>query len=129
MLADSSYPFFSTTPPQIYRQYFTAEECKTLDSSPLESALSEIGLLRVLLLRLLAASRARELPATIAHTGPTTDQCHRFGRLSLADHLTILAAFSGAGLIMASLVRFHNRYFEPRHPLLDLLADMEPDDL
>ena len=110
MLADSPYPFFSTTPPQIYRQYFTAEECKTLDSSPLESALSEIGLLRVLLLRLLAASR-RKTP------------------LSLERHVSILAAFSAAGLIMASLVRFHNRYVGPPHSLLDLLADMDPDDL
>ena len=110
MLAVSPYPLFPTPPPQIYRQYFTAEERRTLDSSPLDSALSEIGLLRVLLLRLLAASR-------------------RKSALSLKRHVSILAAFSGTGLIMASLVRFHNRYFEPGHSLLDLLADMNPDDL
>ena len=43
--------------------------------------------------------------------------------------MSILAAFSAAGLIMASLVRFHNRYVGPPHSLLDLLADMDPDDL
>jgi hypothetical protein len=43
-------------PPQIYRRYFTAEERKTR-FSPLESALSEIDVLRVLLLRLSGFSR------------------------------------------------------------------------
>jgi hypothetical protein len=110
MLTASAFPLFSTAPPQIYRQYFTAEERKFLDSSPLETALSEITVLRILLLRLLAASR-RKAP------------------LSLKRQLAMLGAFSSAGLILASLVRFHNRYFEPRHSLLDLLADMDPDDL
>ena len=110
MLANPPFPYLSTTPPQIYRQYFTAEECKTLDSCPLESALSEIGLLRILLLRLLASARRRT-------------------PLSLARHISILSAFSAAGLIMASLVRFHTRYVEAPHSLLDLLADMDPDDL
>jgi hypothetical protein len=41
----------------------------------------------------------------------------------------MLTAFSGAGLILASLVRFHNRYFEPHSLLHDVLADMDPDDL
>ena len=109
MIATTTIPF-SPSSAQIYRQYFTAAECKTLDSSPLETALSEIEVLRVLLLRLLAAAR-------------------RLRRLSLAHHLSMLTAFSGTGLILASLVRFHNRYFEPHHSLLDLLADMDPDDL
>ena len=110
MLASSAFPLFSNTPPQIYRQYFTAEERKVLDSSPLETALSEITVLRILLLRLLSASR-RKAP------------------LSLKRQLAMLSAFSGTGLILASLVRFHNRDFEPRHSPLDLLADMDPDDL
>lgn len=110
MLAASTFPVFSTAPPQIYRQYFTAEERKFLDSSPLETAVSEISLLRILMLRLLAASRQKRA-------------------LCLKRHLAMLSAFSGAGLILASLVRFHNRYFEPMHSLLDVLADMDPDDL
>ncbi len=76
----------------------------------MESALSEISLLRILLLRLLAAAR---------HKRP----------LSLAQHLSILSAFSGAGLIMASLVRFHRRQFPPGNYLLDALAEMDPDDI
>ena len=109
MIATTAIPF-SPSPPQIYRQYFTAAECKTLDSSPLDTALSEIEVLRILLLRLLDARR-------------------RIRRLTLAQHLSMLTAFSGAGLILASLVRFHNRYFEPRSLLFDALADMDPDDL
>ena len=109
MLPTAAIPF-SPSSPQIYRQYFTAAECKVLDSSPLDTAQSEIEVLRILLLRLLAAGR-------------------RIRRLSLAQHLSMLTAFSGAGLILASLVRFHNRYFEHRSLLLDALADMDPDDL
>ena len=109
MLAPAAVPF-SPLPPQIYPQYFTAAERKTLNSSPLDTALSEIEVLRVLLLRLVVTA-------------------HRLRRLSIAQHLSMLDAFSGAGLILASLVRFHNRHFEPHHSLLDLLADMDPDDL
>ena len=109
MLTAAAIPF-SPSAPQIYRQYFTAAECKTLDSSPLDTALSEIEVLRVLLLRLLAAA-------------------HRMRRLSLAHHLSMLTAFSGAGLILASLVRFHNRHFPRPGMLSELLADLDPDDL
>ena len=96
--------------PQIYRQYFTPAECRVLDSSPLDTALDEIGLLRVLLLRLLAAA-------------------HRLHRLSIADHLSLLTAFSGAGLILASLVRFHTRYSKQPSLLLQFVAELDPDDL
>ena len=115
--------------PQIYRQYFTPTECRMLDSSPLETALDEICLLRILLMRLLAAARAREHPATVAHAGPTTDQRHRIRRLSIAQHLSMLAAVSGAGLILASLVRFHDRYFKQPSLLLQVIGDLDPDDL
>jgi hypothetical protein len=50
MLAD--YHIVLLHPAADLSAYFTAEERKTLDSSPLESALSEIGLLPVLLLHL-----------------------------------------------------------------------------
>jgi hypothetical protein len=81
-----------------------------LDSTPLESALSELSLLRILLLRLLAAAR---------RTRP----------LSVAQHMSILSAMSGAGLVMASLVRYHSRRFPPGNLLLEALAEMDPDDI
>ena len=76
----------------------------------LDSALSEIALLRILLMRLLAAA-----------------QCLR--DLSIKQHIEMLMAFSGAGLMLASLVRFHHKHFSPGGSLLDLIADMDPDDL
>jgi hypothetical protein len=103
----------STTPPQIYRQFFTPVECRLLDSSPLESALSEISLLRILLMRLLAAAR-RKRPFTLK------------GRLSM------LAAFSEAGFVMSSLVRFNAKYCglgDPSDMLLQIFAEMDPYDL
>ena len=109
MLATASASL-SPSAPQIYRQYFTPAECKLLDASPLDTALSEIGLLRILLLRLLGAA-------------------HRMRRLSTAHHLSLLTAFSATGLILASLVRFHHRYFPQPGLLAELLADMDPDDL
>ena len=107
LAADSTYP---RDAPSLYRQYFTKAECRLIDSTPLNSAMSEISLLRILLLRLLAASR-RKRP------------------LSVAQHISILSAMSGAGLIMASLVRYHNRRFPPGNPLLQALAELDPDDL
>jgi hypothetical protein len=104
---DSAFP---RPVPSLYRQYFTRAECRMLDSTPLDSALSEISLLRILLLRLLAAAR-RKRP------------------LSLAQHLSVLGGFSAAGLIMASLVRYHCRRFPPGNPLLEALAEMDPDDI
>ena len=98
------------TPPPIYRQYFTAAECRMLDDSPLDSALNEIGLLRILLLRLLAAA-------------------HRKRPLSIKRHISMLVAFSGAGLIMASLVRFHDKHFGRGSSLLDALDELDPNDL
>ena len=149
MLATAAIP----SSPQIYRQYFTAAECKTLDASPLDTALSEIEVLRVLLLRLLAAARAsehsrraalgraslwaNEHQASIAHPAPKTARGKRASPmplprgsgLSLAQHISMLTAFSGAGLILASLVRFHNSYFPEPGLLCELLADLDPDDL
>jgi hypothetical protein len=100
-------------PPQIYRQFFTPAECRLLDSSPLENALSEISLLRILLMRLLGASQ---------RTRP----------LSLKGRLAMLSAFSRAGLILSSLVRFSARYGglgDPSDLLFQVLAGMDPYDL
>jgi hypothetical protein len=99
-----------STPPQIYRQFFTPAECKMLDAAPQDSALSEISLIRILLMRALAAA-------------------HRLRTLSIKQHIDMLIAFSGAGLILASLVRYHHDHFGRSNPLLDALADMDPDDL
>ena len=109
MLTSTASPTWKS-PPQIYRQFFTPAECRMLDQSPLDSALSEIALLRILLMRLLAAA-------------------HRLRRLTIKQHIDMLLALSGAGLVMASLVRFHHKYFGTGSSLLDALAEMDPDDL
>ncbi len=97
----------------LYRQYFTRAERAMLDASPLDSALNEINLFRVVLRRLLAAS-------------------HRKRLLSLESRLDMLAALSTAGFIIASLVRFHwkstdrgwesNPFLPP--PVADDLSDL-----
>ena len=107
----------SPTPPQIYRQFFTAEERMLLDASPVDSALSEISPLRVLLMRLFANSRKAAV---------------RKSPLSLKRHLSMLAAFSHTGLIMASLARFHAAQFRAGSlgdPVLEALAETDPEDL
>jgi hypothetical protein len=107
----------SPTPPQIYRQFFTAEERRLLDSTTVESALSEISLLRILLMHLIGAARA---------SGP------RKTPLSLQSMASMLAAFSHAGHILASLVRFEDQYLglgSGHDPLLAILAELDPDDL
>jgi hypothetical protein len=82
-----------------------------LDSCSPDSALSEISLLRVLLMRLLAASRRR-------------------ASFSLKRHLSMLAAFGQAGLILASLVRYESRSDLARgDPVLEALAELDPEDL
>jgi hypothetical protein len=122
----------SPAPPRIYRQYFTAEERKMLDASPLDSAISEISLLRILLLRLLAAAgeRASGEPRKSLRQGALG--ARRTRPLSIGRRLSMLSAFSGAALIMASLVRFHDKYFgfgSANDPFLQALAEMDPDDL
>jgi hypothetical protein len=100
-------------PPRLYRQFFTAAECRMLDSSPPESALSDIALLRILLARVLSAAKAR-------------------ARLSLEDHFSMLTAFCRTARTMASLARLNAKYFgynSPGYSLLDALDDLDPDDL
>lgn len=76
-----------SSPPMLYRQYFTREERAMLDASPLASAVNEISLLRVLLSRVIASANKE--------------------RRSLRSYLIMLRAISTAGLIIASLARFH----------------------
>lgn len=112
MLAAPARPS-SPMPPEIYRQFFTHAECQLLDSSPLDTALSEISLLRILLMRLLAASRRKK-------------------SFSLKGRLSMLAAFSEAGLILSSLVRFNARHGglgDLSGLLLQAFAEMDPYDL
>jgi hypothetical protein len=98
---------------RLYRQFFTPAECRMLDSSPPENALSEICLLRMLLAQALAAAKARR-------------------RLSLKERLSMLTVFSRTTLIMALLVRFQDKYFgfgSPGDNPLDALDDLDPYDL
>ena len=100
-------------PPKLYRQFFTAAECKTLDQIPAESALSELCLLRILLVRVLAAAQKR-------------------ARLAIHLRLAMLMAFSHAALTMASLVRFENKYAGPaawEESLINVVDDLDPLDL
>ena len=141
MLASASLsPFQSYTsppakPPLLYRRFFTAAECKALDSFPAGTALSEINLIRILLTRSFAAATrapqavfgrgsapARRPQAAIAHSDATR---HR-------NLISMLAAFSHAALIIASLVRFQEKYFglaTMGDPALEALAAMDPNDL
>jgi hypothetical protein len=108
MLAfDSAFPRSASS---LYREYFTEAECRMIDSTPLHSALGEIGLMRIMLLRLLAAA-------------------HQLRKVTLADRLALLQAFSHAGLVMASLVRVQHTLVPPTNPLLHALAEMDPDDI
>jgi len=109
MTTAAALPFASTSP-RLYRQYFTPAECRMLDSTPPGSALSEIALIRIMLLRLLAAA-------------------HRVRKINMDQRLAMLRAVSHAGLVMAALVRVHHRLFPPTNPLLDALAEMDPDDI
>jgi hypothetical protein len=126
MLAASSFSFPpSPSPPRLYRQFFTREECQMLDATPPMSAVHEIYLLRVLMTRVLAAARANERPASIAHSVSTRK---RSQRLSLKQGLSMLTAFCGAALTMASLARFEHKAQGPGPFLVDLLYP-EDDDL
>ncbi len=71
--------------PSLYREYFTAEERRMLDATPRDDLTSEINLMRVMVARVLAASKqARDL--------------------ALKQHAAMLAAFSAAGKTIARLV-------------------------
>ena len=94
----------------LYRQYFTQAECRVLDSTPLKSVLSEIGLIRIMLLRILAAAQRQR-------------------KITLKQRLAMLQAFSRAGLVLASLVCVHNRLFPRTDCLIDALDELDPDDL
>jgi hypothetical protein len=121
--ADPNY--FPRDAPSIYRQFFTPAECRLIDSTPLTSALSEISLLRIMLLRILAAAhRAERLPAATAHSD---DMSRR--SLTLEQRLSMLKAFSQAGLVLAALASYHHHRFPPTNCLLDALDELDPDDL
>jgi hypothetical protein len=123
LAADSTY--FQRDAPSIYRQFFTPAECRLIDSTPLTSALSEISLIRVMLLRILAAvHRAERLPAAISRSD---DMSRR--SVTLEQRLATLQAFSHAGLVLASLARYHHHRFPPSNCLLDALDELDHDDL
>ncbi len=73
--------------PSLYRPFFTPEERALLDASSPDDLMSEINLLRILLTRVLSASRRQEL--------------------SLSQHAAILGAFSATGIVLARLVGLH----------------------
>ena len=93
-----------------YRQFFTPAERRLIDSTPLTSALSEVSLIRIMLVRILAAA-------------------HRLRKITLEQRLAMLQAFSHAGLVLAALVRYHHRRFPPSNCLLDALDELDPDDI
>jgi hypothetical protein len=108
MISDAANSLLlSTTKSRLYRQFFTREEIRRLDATPPDSAASDIYLLRTLLRRALAAS------STI--------------KLSLNQHLAMLAAFSQAAVSLASLVRIHFKQ-QPEPPDLPLLWAADDDD-
>jgi hypothetical protein len=85
----SSHSTPQATNPQplsLYRRFFTPTECAMLDAVPLDDLSSEINLLRLLLARTLAAMRKTR-------------------SLELKTQAAILSAFSGAGIVIARLVR------------------------
>jgi len=94
-------PFFSTAPALLYRQFFTSEECRRLDRTPPDSAVSEISLLRVLISRLLAAAKRV--------------------KMTIKRHFSMLSAFCQATSTMASLARFEFHRQGPPISPLDLL--------
>ncbi len=80
--------------PSLYRQYFTPAEIAMLDATPIDDLTSEINLLRVLLARLLETSQ-------------------RLHDLALETHAKVLAAFSHAAIVLASLVRLQLALHQP----------------
>ncbi len=122
---------------RLYRDFFSPSECAMLDSCLLESAVSEINLIRVQLRRVLEsrpASRPTRRRAGIGRSrgqeaaGPTAlplSKNRRFKSVPLQRHLAMLITFNTTGVVLASLVRYH-RY--SRHsglftdPVLEALA-------
>jgi hypothetical protein len=78
----------------LYRRYFTAAECELLDATPPDDLTSEINLLRILLARVLAATK-------------------RARKLALETHARVLSAFSAAGIVMAGLVHLQVMLHDP----------------
>jgi hypothetical protein len=115
MLAYSTYTPYTSPPkepPQLYRRFFTPLECEWLDSIQPYSPLSEICLLRILLSRTLEALRQ--------------------GRgTSVSRRLSLLSAFSAAGVVIASLVRLASKsvILAGNDEFLAELDSLDPDDL
>lgn len=85
MFADAE--FLALPPPSpIYRQFFTADEIRDLDATPLDSAVSEIAILRVLITRVLASIANKRKP-------------------TIQSRLGMLIAFCQAAASIASLAR------------------------
>ena len=79
--------FLELPPPSpLYRQFFTADEIRLLDATPLDSPVSEIAILRVLITRVLASIAHKRKP-------------------SLESLLGILIAFCQTVATIASLAR------------------------
>jgi hypothetical protein len=78
----------------IYRRYYSATERLLLDATPTDDLTSEINLLRLLLTRVMEASR------------------HRRDR-TLESQAAILSAFSASGVVIASLVRLQVQLHKP----------------
>ena len=101
MTADLSLYLPTTSPPRLYRQYFTDAEIKLLDGASTDSARSEISLIRILISRILAS--ARKL------------------RLTLKHRLSMLTVFCQSAATMASLARFDFKQQGPPPSPFELL--------
>ena len=112
----------------LYRQFFTPEECNALDRCDPDSAVSEIALLRILITRVLASARASEAQPSIAHPWAKRPKDRRIN-LTLRHRFSMLTAFCQAAVTMASLARFEFKRNPPPDPILAALAEMDPDDL
>jgi hypothetical protein len=115
-LTSNAAPGSAGTAPQLYRRFFTPAECQALDAAPAGSVLSEISLLRILLTRVFAVAR---------------QQTQR-SRATLVQLLSMLAGFSHAAMIIASLARFeqkHSASGSESDPNVAALAQMDPNGL
>ncbi len=131
---------------RIYRDLFSQSECAMLDSCPLDSAVSEISLIRIQLRRVLGSFRNWPLGkglgkrASSEHwpsrghraAGQTSrPQSKRSQRksLTLERYIAMLITFNTTGIVLASLVRYH-RYFLTSGLYIDpeLEAFAAPDD-
>jgi hypothetical protein len=102
--------FAQAQAPQLYRQFFTAQECARLDGIDPDSPLHEISMLRILMTRLLAAASR--------------------GKQTLERLSAMLAAFCRAGCTIASLARiYYRQQGPPPDPLLAALAEIDAEPL